>query len=154
MNDTRPRGQGGKWTPAQATDLSRYAKGDRDQAARDAKAAYEREQRAQASSYDIEAVQRYWRGDRDQAARDANTAYRRRQRTHAGEDTRQIRAGTSLSEQEASVLRARLGELGIYEAEYVRDLILEDLGIQDTARRPAPKRPRRRQDGKTEGQQR
>ena len=88
MSDTKPRGRGGRRTPGEITDLSRYAKGDRDESARKAHTRDVRERRVAAKEaaataasetpgYDLEAAKRYWRGDRDQEAKAANTAYRR-----------------------------------------------------------------------------
>jgi len=91
--------------------------------------------------YDEEDYRRYTQGKRDRRATAAN----------AGQDVRSIRAGTQLSERESAALIARLAELGVSGAEYIRGLILEDLGIQDTARRPAPKQPKNTQQRK--GQQ-
>ena len=100
------------------TDYSRYAMGDRDPAARAAKAAHEREERAKASG----------------------AAGRGRL---AAEDVREVRAGTVLSERESATLKVRLAELGVSQADYFRDLMYKDLGIEDTARRPAARRANR-----------
>ena len=124
MSDSQPRGQRGRFGPADnPSDYDRYAMGDRDPAARAAKAQYERDRRAAAS-----------------AGRDTT------------EDGPVIRVGTQFRGQEATALQGRLTELDVTQSEYVRDLILADLGIEDTRRRPAPRR--QQADGKTEGQQR
>ena len=103
-------------------------------------------------TYDRDAYRRYCQGDRDQEARDANAAYSRQQRAQAPEGMRAFRVGTQLSKQDHAVLEARLRELDVTQSDYFRDLFYADAGIEDTARRPAPKR--RRADSKTEGQKR
>ena len=115
MSETRNRDGRGRLLPGPATDYSRYARGDRDQAARDAKAAHER----------------------DRAARGRSVV------AHADKLT--VRKSTKLTEGHAALVEARLAELGITEAEYVRDLILTDLDVTDTTRRSAPRRPARGQ---------
>ena len=119
MSDSQPRGQRGRFGPAvKATDYDRYAMGDRDPAARAAKAAHERERRAAAS-----------------AGRDTP------------EDGPVIRVGTQFRGQEATALQRRLTELDVTQPEYVRGLILADLGIQDTARRRRNYSGRQREEG-------
>ena len=115
MSETRNRDGRGRLLPGPATDYSRYARGDRDQAARDAKAAHER----------------------DRAVAPASSIIYTAQLT--------VRAGTKLTAEHAAMLQARIAELGITEAEYVRDLILTDLDVTDTTRRAAPRRPARGQ---------
>lgn len=119
MTEARKRDGRGRLLPADnPDDYTRYVMGDRDEAALAAKAKRGREDRARAS----------------EAAG--------RSRVTAG-NARGIRAGTSLSERESAALNQRLDELGVSQADYFRDLMYEDLGIKDTARRPAQRRANR-----------
>ena len=96
-------------------------------------------------TWDQEALKRYWRGSRDSEAKKANTAYQRQHRATADPDSWEIRAGTTISQNDSAALNQRLTELRISESDYIRDLIYGDLGITDTARRPAPRQPKRQQ---------
>ena len=90
---------------------------------------------------------RYARGDRDPGARAANTQRKAGNRTPAvsipDEDKRTERVVTRLTGEHGALFKAKVAEAGITEADYLRDLILQDLGVTDTARRPAPRQPKR-----------
>ena len=119
MTEARKRDGRGRLLPADnPDDYTRYVMGDRDEAALAAKAKRGREDRARAS----------------EAAG--------RSRVTAG-NARGIRAGTSLSERESAALKERLAKLGVSESQFIRDLVLGALGIEDTARRPAARRANR-----------
>ena len=103
---------------SETSDYNRYAAGDRDQAARDAKAAHERERRALAS-------------------RAAGRG------TPADEDKRTVSVTIRLSAREAAELDKQAGT--DTRSAFTRDVLLAELGVEDTARRPT----RRRRAGKT-----
>jgi len=133
MNDTRPRDQGGKRAPAEITDLSRYAKGDRDDAARAAKARDGRERRAAAR----EAAGTEWPEQDDKWV---------------------LKRSVALSARLEAVIDALRGDLPL--GAWIREAVLEkaarDAGITveelDTVKRPVQRRRNyreRQQDGKT-----
>ena len=144
MGDTKPRGnQGprdeqGRWAE-DITDLSRYAKGDRDPAAREAKAQDMRERRA--------------------AAREAAGAER-----PATDDTWDRRHSIRLSARLEDIIDALRGDTPL--GAWIRDAAIEraarESGVTaddlDTAKRPAQRRAnyseRQQADGTTEGQER
>ena len=119
MTEARKRDGQGRLLPADnPDDYTRYVMGDRDKAALAAKAKRGREDRARAS---------------EAAGRSRVTA----------EDVWKVRVGTTVSERAAAILTERLTELGVTQADYFRDLMYKDLGIEDTARRPATRRANR-----------
>ena len=130
MSGTRKRDGRGRLLPADnPDDYTRYVMGDRDPAAMAAKAKRGREDRARASEA----------AGRSQVA---------------AEDVWKIRVGTTVSERAAAILTERLAELGVSQSDYFRDLMYKDLGIEDTARRPAARRANRTTDKqREEGQQ-
>lgn len=69
------------------------------------------------------------------------------------EDVRKVPVTFNLSEREVAALDKRVDELGFTRSRYARDVLLAALGIEDTARRPAPQRPSRARRQREEGQQ-
>lgn len=113
----RERDQQGLYLPNPETDdYDRYAMGARDPAARAAKAAYRRGERARAS---------------EAAGRG----------TPADEDKRTVTVTVRLSEWEAAELDSDRGD--DTRSAFIRDALLDALGIEDTARRPARRRRNR-----------
>lgn len=125
MDETgnRERDQRGLYLPnPEIDDYDRYAMGDRDPAARAAKAAYRRGERATAS-------QAAGRG------------------TPADEDKRTVTVTVRLSGREAAELDRHLGD--DTRSGFTRDVLLSALGIEDAARRPTRRRRNRgEQDGR------
>jgi hypothetical protein len=116
MDETgnRERDQQGKYLPnPDSDDYDRYAMGARDPAARAAKAAYRRGERARAS---------------EAAGRG----------TPADEDKRTVTVTVRLSEREAAELDRRTGD--DTRSAFTRDVLLAALGIEDAARRPTRRR--------------
>ena len=119
MSEARKRDGHGRLLRADnPDDYTRYVMGDGDPAALAAKAKRGREDRARAS---------------EAAGRSKVTA----------EDVWKVRVGTTVSERAAAILGQQLSELGVSQADYFRDLMYKDLGIEDTARRPAARRANR-----------
>ena len=132
MSDTKPRSRGGRRTPGEITDLSRYAKGDRDEAARKAHTKDVRERRVAAREARAAAV----------AAREAAVA------GSPGDDEKLIqRTNVMLSRRILALIKPLLGD-DMALGQWIRDAVLERLAREldidpedlDTARRPVQRR--------------
>lgn len=136
-----PLERDGKGTRILTHDRGGYARGCGCDACRQDHAAWRRDQRAARSSRTAA------------AARRAVTQPARRGGMQSG-DVREVSVTSRLSEQEAVAFREYVAAAGESESGFIRDLILEAIGFEDTARRPAQRRrnySERQQDGKQQG---
>lgn len=144
MSETRskqPLERDAKGTRILTHDRGGYARGCGCDACREDHNAWRRGQRAARSSRTAA------------AARRAATQPARRGGMES-QEVREVSVTSRLSEQEAAAFREHVAAAGESESGFIRDLILDAIGFEDMARRPAQRRrnySERQQDGKQRG---